>query len=96
MNEGLKYLIKNEIEEEEFKLYIEYLKLIKQYEKNICSKCIGTKQQKKRCCGILDGFSDLGCNYMTKAITKKMKEKNKLLIKKVIAFQVLSNAGKVA
>jgi hypothetical protein len=96
MNIGLKYMIKNEINNEEFKLYLEYLKLIKKYEKNICSKCIGTKNQKKRGCGILNGFSDLGCNYMTKAITKKMKEKNKLLIKKVIAFQIFSNIEKVA
>lgn len=96
MNEGLKYLIKNEIDEEEFKLYLEYLKLIKEYEKKICSKCIGTAQQKKRCCGILDGFSNLGCDFMTKAITKKIKEKNKILIRKVIAFQIFSNAEKVA
>ena len=96
MNEGLKYLIRNEIEEEEIKLYLEYLNFIKEYEKNICSKCIGTKQQKKRCCGILGGFSDLGCDYMTKTTTKKIKEKNKILIKKIIAFQILSNVGKVA
>ena len=90
----LNYLIKNEIDQEEFDLYILYHKYIKEYQKNVCSKCIGTKQQEKRECGILNGFSDLGCENMTKAITKKMKEKNKELIKKIIAFQVLSNAGK--
>jgi len=93
----LKYLIKNEIDQEQFKLYLKYLRLEKEFEKNICSKCKGTCLQKKRECDFLFGFPHLACNYMTKEITKKMKEKNKKLIKKIITFQILSssNAGKV-
>lgn len=91
MNEGLRYLIRNNLENEKRNLIIEEITLIKEYQYKICSECSGTDKQKKRDCGKLNGFSTFGCECMNSTISKKMKQKNLRLLNKLISFEILKS-----
>lgn len=88
MNESLKYLIKNDLEREKKELVMQEIFLIREYQCKTCQKCIGTEKQKKRDCGKLNGFLTLGCEQMSCTISKKMKQKNNKLLRKLISFEL--------
>lgn len=89
---SLKYLLKNELLTEEKKLMIKYFKLTEVYRKKICSKCMGTEQQRCRNCSLLRGLSNPTCKTMTKNIDNKIKKENRKLMQKILLFTAFVNA----
>ena len=73
----------NDFEKERKELIIQEITFIREYQCKLCPKCIGTEKQKKRDCGKLNGFSTFGCEQMSCTISKKMKQKNNELLKKL-------------
>ena len=73
-----------DIKLEEERLLKKYIEFQKEYQNKICPKCIGTQQQKDRECEKLGGFKDLGCEHMTKAITRRLLPNNRILISMII------------
>jgi len=78
---------------EEMKLMAFYYFLTFRYRKNICNKCIGTEKQICRNCSLLRGLNKPTCKTMTKNIDKKIKNKNRLLMQKIIYSTIYSNVG---
>lgn len=72
------------LELEQERLLRKYNEFEIEYINNICLKCIGTVKQRERECGKLNGFNNLGCENMTKSITNKMQEANRVLIEMII------------
>jgi len=82
MNVGLKYLIKNEINEELDNLFILSLIKFKQSDGEICSKC-----------GIVQGASFKGwkkyyCKHIENTINKQLEEKEKIIKNKFLNFNL--------
>ncbi len=86
--------MKEEIINEENRLYLKYLEFIEEFEDKVCSKCKGTDLQKKRECGMLSGFKRVGCNYMTKTITNKMTPSNRVLVEMIIRNKINLQSSK--
>lgn len=83
---SLKYLVKNDLLNEEKRLMLKYFELTTNYRENICKNCIGTDKQRCRKCSILRGLSRPTCSTMTRNIDKKIKKENKKLMQKIIFF----------
>ena len=72
------------LEAEEMLLVYEGLVLGRKYREKICSRCIGTEQQKKRDCALFRGLDRPSCRNMGDSIRKKLKEKQKKLMQRAI------------
>jgi len=82
MINGLKYLIKNEIDTELDKLFILSLILFKKTDGQVCSKC-----------GVVQGSSFKGwkkyyCKHAEKEVNKKLKEKEEKIKNKFLIFNL--------
>ncbi len=80
MNDGLKYLIKNEINEELDNLFISSLILFKKTDGGVCPKC-----------GIIQGSPFKGwkkyyCKHTENKINKEIKEKEEKIKNKFLIF----------
>ena len=69
-----------QIDKESERLLKKYLEFGDEYRNKICSKCIGTNQQIVRECAKLNGFKSLGCEHMTRAITRRLHPNNTILL----------------
>ncbi len=82
MNSGLKYLIKNEINEELDNLFILSLIKFKQTDGKVCSKC-----------GVIQGSSFKGwkkyyCKHIEKEINKELEKKERKIKNKFLIFNL--------
>lgn len=90
MSEGLKYLIKNDLNNELRDLTIKHIKLSKEYDGAKCKKC-----------GFIQGTEYKGvrhsyCEHLTEKIDKKIKKESIFLTKKIFIFSSFSDSQRVA
>ena len=79
-----------QIEEEHQRLLKKYLHFSDEYRTKICSKCIGTKQQTERSCAKLNGFKNLSCEHMRRALNRRLRPNSDILL-----HMALNNAMEV-
>lgn len=89
MNEGLKYLMKNDLNIELDHLIIKHLKLSKEYDGTKCNKC-----------GFIQGTEYKGvkksyCEHLTKKVDKKLKKEKINITKRIFIFSFLSDSQRV-
>lgn len=90
MNEGLKYLIRNDLNTELDNLIIQHLKLSKEYDGTICKKC-----------GFVQGTEYKGvkksyCEHLTEKIDKKLKKEKINVTKRIFIFSFFLDSQRVA
>jgi len=90
MNEGLKYLIKNDLNNELKDLTIKHIRLSRKYDGTKCKKC-----------GFIQGTEYKGvrksyCEHLTQKIDKKLKKESIVLTKKIFIFSSFSDSQRVA
>jgi uncharacterized Fe-S cluster-containing MiaB family protein len=89
MNEGLKYLIRNDLNNELRDLTIKHIRLSKEYNGTKCKKC-----------GFVQGSEYKGvrhsyCEHLTQKIDKKIKKESIVLTKKIFIFSSFLDSQKV-
>ena len=85
MNIGLKYLIKNEINEELDNLFLLSLYHFLKFDGQICPIC-KIKQGSK-----YKGWNKYYCSHIEKEVNKKIKEKQKKITDKIFIFTSYQN-----
>lgn len=90
MNDGLKYLIRNDLNTELDKLIIQHLELSKEYDGTKCKKC-----------GFVQGTGYKGvqksyCEHLTEKIDKKIKNKKINITKRIFIFSLVADSQIIA
>lgn len=80
MNLGLKYLIKNELDEELDEIFLVSLVLYKKHNGEKCPRCGIIQGQPHK------GWENFYCKHLERTINEKLKEKKEKITKKIFLF----------